>query len=63
LIADRLRAAEGPFHAAGIADSQFKTLEPPDTSEDPVTVSIDASVEAIVDDIVRQLGSSPWTMA
>ena len=40
----------------GLLDSQFKTLEPPDASENPVTVSIDASVETIVDDIVRQLG-------
>jgi gluconokinase len=30
-------------------------LEPPDANEHPVTVSIDASVEAIVDDIVLQL--------
>jgi len=40
-------------------DSQFKTLEPPGESENPVTVSIDAIVEAIVDDIVNQLGLSP----
>jgi gluconokinase len=39
----------------GLLASQFKTLEPPDTSENPVTVSIDASVETIVDDIVHQL--------
>jgi gluconokinase len=37
-------------------ESQFKTLEPPGPTEKPVTVSIDASVESIVDDIVRQLG-------
>jgi gluconokinase len=35
--------------------SQFKTLEPPDASENPLTVSIDGTVDAIVDDIVRQL--------
>jgi gluconokinase len=43
----------------GLLDSQLSTLEPPDASEDPVTVSIDASVETIVDDIVRQLGLAP----
>jgi gluconokinase len=40
-------------------ESQFKTLEPPAASENPVTVSIDGSVDAIVDDIVRQLGLNP----
>jgi gluconokinase len=35
--------------------SQFKTLEPPQPDERPITVSIDAPVEAIVDDIFGQL--------
>ena len=39
----------------GLLTSQFQTLEPPDAGEHPVTVSIDAPVEAIVDDIVSQL--------
>ncbi len=39
----------------GLLASQFKTLEPPADSENPVTVSIDAAVETIVDDIARQL--------
>jgi gluconokinase len=43
----------------GLLDSQFSTLEPPDPGENPVTVSIDAPVDAIVDDIVRQLRLSP----
>ena len=55
LIAGRLAARKGHFMPPGLLDSQFKTLEPPDESENPVTVSIDASVEAIIDDIVRQL--------
>jgi gluconokinase len=37
-------------------ESQFETLQPPEADENPVTVSIDASVDAIVDDIVRQFG-------
>jgi len=55
LIAKRLAARKGHFMPPGLLDSQFKTLEPPQPSERPVTVSIDASVDGIVDDIVRQL--------
>jgi gluconate kinase len=39
--------------------SQFRTLEPPVDDEDPITVSVGAPVEAIVDDILRQLGLHP----
>jgi gluconokinase len=56
LIARRMAAREHHFMPAELLDSQFKTLEPPDASEDPVTVSIDASVSEIVDDIVGKLG-------
>jgi gluconokinase len=59
LIAGRLVLRKGHFMPPGLLASQFKTLEPPDASENPVTVSIDAPVETIVDDIVRQLGLSP----
>ena len=59
LIAARLNLRKGHFMPPGLLASQFKTLEPPGTDENPVTVSIDASVDAIVDDIVRQLGLSP----
>ncbi len=55
LIAKRLAARKGHFMPPGLLDSQFKTLEPPQPSERPVTVSIDAPVDGIVDDIVRQL--------
>lgn len=55
LIAKRLAARKGHFMPPGLLDSQFKTLEPPQRSERPVTVSIDAPVDGIVDDIVRQL--------
>ena len=43
----------------GLLTSQFKTLEPPTQDERPVTVSIDATVEAVVDDIIRQLKLDP----
>jgi gluconokinase len=59
LIAARLDARKGHFMPPGILASQFRTLEPPAASESPVTVSIDAPVETIVDDIVRQLGLTP----
>ena len=56
LIAARLAARKGHFMPPGLLDSQFRTLEPPSDGENPVTVSIDAAVGTIVDDIVRQLG-------
>jgi gluconokinase len=55
LIADRLAARKGHFMPPGLLASQFRTLEPPQPGERPITVSIDAPVEAIVDDIIRQL--------
>lgn len=59
LIASRLAARKGHFMPAGLLDSQFKALQPPGADEHPVRVSIDASVEAIVDDIVRKLALDP----
>jgi gluconokinase len=55
LIAGRLARRKGHFMPPGLLESQFATLEPPGQSENPLTVSIDAPVEAIVDDIVHQL--------
>ncbi|MFH1342169.1 MAG: gluconokinase [Pseudomonadota bacterium] len=56
LIASRLAARKGHFMPPELLASQFRTLEPPAENENPVTVSIDAPVETVVDDIVRQLG-------
>ena len=55
LIADRLAARKGHFMPSDLLASQFRTLERPGTNERPITVSIDAPVERIVDDIVTQL--------
>lgn len=55
LIAGRLAARKGHFMPPGLLESQFRTLEPPVPEENPVTVSVDAAVETIVDDIIRQL--------
>src|SRR6266481_3512718 len=57
LVAERLAARKGHFMPPGLLASQFKTLEPPQRGERPITVSIDAPVETIVDDIVRQLNN------
>jgi gluconokinase len=59
LIADRLAKRKGHFMPPDLLPSQFRTLEPPAPDENPVTVSIDASVEAIVTDIIRKLALSP----
>jgi gluconokinase len=59
LIARRLKARKGHFMPATLLESQFKTLQPPGADEHPVTVSIDASVEAIVENILRKLGGNP----
>jgi gluconokinase len=55
LIADRLSHRKGHFMPPGLLISQFAALEPPTPNERPVTVSIDAEVEVIVDRIISQL--------
>ncbi|MGV7216112.1 gluconokinase [Bradyrhizobium sp. UFLA05-112] len=55
LIADRLALRKGHFMPPGLLTSQFTTLEPPEASEHVITVSIDETVEAIVDGVLRQL--------
>ena len=59
LIGDRLGHRKGHFMPPGLLTSQFETLEPPTADEHPVTVSIAAPVEAIVDEIISQLKLSP----
>jgi gluconokinase len=55
LIAGRLAQRKHHFMPPGLLDSQFKTLEPPESDEHVITAPIDATVEAIVEDIVCQL--------
>jgi gluconokinase len=59
LIAGRLAKRTGHFMPPDLLPSQFRTLEPPGSDENPVTVSIDASIEAVIDDIVQQLRLTP----
>jgi gluconokinase len=55
LIIERLRARRGHFMPPELLDSQFATLEEPDSDENGVVVDVAAAVDAVVDDIIRQL--------
>jgi gluconokinase len=55
VIAERLSRRKGHFMPQGLLTSQFKTLEPPTADERPVTVSINAPVKKIVEEVLRQL--------
>ncbi len=55
LIAGRLAQRKGHFMPPGLLASQFQTLEPPAPNERPIIVSIDATIETIVDAIIRQI--------
>ncbi|MGJ4928787.1 6-phosphogluconolactonase [Bradyrhizobium sp. HKCCYLS2038] len=55
LIAERMRHRKGHFMPTGLLDSQFATLQPPQAGEHPITVSVDAPVERIVNDILQQI--------
>ena len=55
LIADRLGQRKGHFMPPGLLTSQFGTLEPPTPDEHALTVSIDAPVEIVVNDILGKL--------
>jgi carbohydrate kinase (thermoresistant glucokinase family) len=57
LIAARLQKRKGHFMPAGLLASQFEALEMPAADEHVVSVSIDAEVETIVDDIARKLSA------
>jgi gluconokinase len=59
LIASRLTKRTGHFMPPDLLPSQFKTLERPTPDENSATVSIDAPVEKIVDDIVARLALPP----
>jgi carbohydrate kinase (thermoresistant glucokinase family) len=55
LVADRIGHRTGHFMPPGLLDSQFAALEPPSPDERPIIVSIDASVDVIVERILQQL--------
>ena len=55
LISDRMSHRQGHFMPPGLLASQFATLELPADDEHAITVSVDAPIPAIVDDILQQL--------
>jgi gluconokinase len=55
LISQRMAARHGHFMPTALLDSQFATLEPPGTDEAPITVSVDAEPDAIVEAIMQRL--------
>jgi gluconokinase len=57
LIGERMAKRKGHFMPPGLLDSQFNTLEPPAPDEKPISVSIDAPVETIVDAIIDQINN------
>ena len=59
LIARRLALRTGHFMPPGLLASQFQTLQPPTDDEAVIAVPIDGPVDAIVDDVVRQLQRAP----
>ena len=55
LLAQRAAARHGHFMPASLLDSQLATLEEPVADENPVTVHIGPSPEALVEEIIRRL--------
>ena len=55
LVASRLASRKGHFMPPDLLASQFRTLEPPGSDEHPITISIEATVDSIVDTIIQHL--------
>jgi gluconokinase len=55
LIRQRLQARRGHFMPPQLLDSQFATLQEPAPDERAIVVDVAPTVDAIVDDVVRQL--------
>ncbi|HXT80534.1 MAG TPA: gluconokinase [Acetobacteraceae bacterium] len=55
LIAGRLAARKGHFMPSSLLDSQFAALEEPGPDERPVTVSIDADPDTVVQNVFDRL--------
>jgi carbohydrate kinase (thermoresistant glucokinase family) len=55
LIGGRIAQRHDHFMPASLLDSQFDALEPPGPEEDPITVSVDAPLDKIVDRLVAEL--------
>ncbi len=55
LIARRIVARKGHFMPPQLLASQFATLQPPQPDENAITISIDATVDTIVNSILDRL--------
>lgn len=55
LIGERMAARQHHFMPPALLDSQFATLEEPGADEKPLVVQVEASKEAIVAQVVREL--------
>lgn len=55
LIGQRMAARQHHFMPPALLDSQFATLEEPGADENPLVVQVEASKEAIVEQVVREL--------
>jgi gluconokinase len=62
VIARRLADRHGHFMPVSLLDSQFATLEPPDTEENAIAVDIDRPLISIVDQIVTDLSPQALTI-
>ena len=56
LIAGRMAARQDHFMPSALLDSQFDALEPPGAGEYAITVNIDQTPDAIVKELVANLG-------
>lgn len=55
LIGERMAARQHHFMPPALLDSQFATLEEPGPDERPLVVSVEASKEALVEQVLEQL--------
>ena len=58
LIASRMAARKGHFMPTTLLDSQFAALEPPGPDEGAITVDIDRTLAALVQDILAALSGA-----
>ncbi len=59
VLAERIGHRQGHFMPATLLDSQLATLEPPTPDENPIIVTVETSVEVIVEQITAALTAAP----
>jgi gluconokinase len=58
-ILARLAGRTGHYMPPSLLQSQFDALEEPGPDEDPITVSVEGSPRAIIEEIARKLDPGP----